>query len=103
VVLQVLHEYQITFVLEGEKLFIQKLLKSAIIASVLIYTAQSQAFVREFTQNDDPSVFHAENSSAELCLFVYSRQGVLMIQPHCMVSTSSHQQASAADITSADN
>ena len=69
---------------------------SAVLTLSLFYAASAQAFAREFTQDKHPSVFHPENSTAELCLFVYRRQGALMIQPHCMVSTSSHRQVSVS-------
>ncbi len=69
-------------------------LLAAIFSVTLLAPASAQAFAREFTQDRHPGVFHAEKSSAKLCLFVYRRQGALMIQPHCMVSISSHQQAS---------
>ncbi len=69
---------------------------SAVFTLSLFYAASAQAFAREFTQDLRPGVFHQENSSAELCLFVYRRQGALLIQPHCMVSTSSHRQVSVS-------
>jgi len=62
----------------------------------LVYSSSAQAFAREFTQDKHPSVFHPENSTAELCLFVYRRQGALMIQPYCMVSVSSQTQAAVS-------
>lgn len=67
-------------------------------ALTIVWSSQAWSFAREFNQDNDPSVFHAE-SSAELCLFVRSRQGILMIQPHCMVSSSSHSVPASAQTT----
>ena len=57
----------------------------------LVVSNDAYAFAREFNQDNHPSAFQSE-TSAELCLFVRSRQGVLMIQPYCMVSSSSHSE-----------
>ena len=64
-------------------------------------SSQAWAFAREFNQNNSASVFQAE-SSAELCLFVSSRQGILMIQPHCMVSSSSHATGNPPYLNNSD-
>lgn len=65
-----------------------KILAVAIIS--IVFSSHAHAFARQFNQDNNPGVFHSKGSSAELCLFVSSRQGALMIQPHCMVSSSSH-------------
>lgn len=73
-----------------------KPLISTTIALAVLYGAQAHPFTREFNQDNEPGVFHEGNSSAELCLFVFSRQGALLIQPHCMVSSSSHNNVAVA-------
>ncbi len=72
---------------------------SILTALTLGTPAQAQAFAREFKQNQQPGVFHPEKSNAKLCLFVYSRQGALLIQPHCMVSTSSHTRTTVSRVS----
>lgn len=72
---------------------------SAVLACSLLYTSQALGFAREFSQDKKPGVFHSEKSNAKLCLFVYRRQGMLMIQPHCMVSVSSHSQTTQTRVS----
>lgn len=75
-------------------MFATRLLFIVLVTS--LWSTQASAFAREFNQDNHPSVFHAETSS-ELCLFVRSRQGILMIQPHCMVSASSNSASVRLD------
>ncbi len=73
-----------------------KAFKTAILTAALVYTAGAHSFTREFTQDNNPSVFHDTSTNTELCLFVFSRHGALLVQPHCMKSGSSHRQESTA-------
>ena len=69
-----------------------KILCAAAGCVALLGSSQAWPFAREFNQDNSVNMFHA-TSPAQLCLFVRNREGFLMIQPHCMVSTSSHSAA----------